>query len=175
MSLSIISRVALFTRAWIEISPFMKNAPRKPSPSSRGRGLKYCTAYRTWLFFCVALFTRAWIEIVLVRQSKITGTVALFTRAWIEMGTKSHISLTICVALFTRAWIEINRSVCQCRWQFVALFTRAWIEMSTSTTLKNPVVSPSSRGRGLKCIAFPNKRIKSQSPSSRGRGLKLLH
>ena len=33
--------VALFTRAWIEIFPPLKGKDNKPSPSSRGRGLKY--------------------------------------------------------------------------------------------------------------------------------------
>ena len=57
-------KVALFTRAWIEIAF-----------SARAIALR-----------SVALFTRAWIEIInLLFIIKILS-VALFTRAWIEMG-----------------------------------------------------------------------------------------
>ena len=55
--------VALFTRAWIEISAkypfFVKNS--------------------------VALFTRAWIEIIICCEVVTPMLVALFTRAWIEI------------------------------------------------------------------------------------------
>ena len=56
-----------------------------PSPSSRGRGLKFLyTVYD--LFACaVALFTRAWIEIVFTLDKVKSTNVALFTRAWIEI------------------------------------------------------------------------------------------
>ena len=55
--------VALFTRAWIEISPATASADT----------------------VTVALFTRAWIEIVAQCQAIRSCQVALFTRAWIEM------------------------------------------------------------------------------------------
>ena len=57
-------RVALFTRAWIEIYNHICKMGTKQ----------------------VALFTRAWIEIV--NGTVIIGRtwVALFTRAWIEIG-----------------------------------------------------------------------------------------
>ena len=56
--------VALFTRAWIEIS----------------------TGYTDFAAEgVVALFTRAWIEIINGVSSFIEKIVALFTRAWIEM------------------------------------------------------------------------------------------
>ena len=55
--------VALFTRAWIEISI----AP----PVLIGK--------------IVALFTRAWIEIFFVCEIVDLTLVALFTRAWIEI------------------------------------------------------------------------------------------
>ena len=55
--------VALFTRAWIEIT-------EEPIPH---------------LITLVALFTRAWIEIALTVTENITEAVALFTRAWIEI------------------------------------------------------------------------------------------
>ena len=56
--------VALFTRAWIEIDDmtFLKK-DYNLSPSSRGRGLKYCLRSMSALRGQVALFTRAWIEI----------------------------------------------------------------------------------------------------------------
>ena len=56
-------KVALFTRAWIEITA----AARLPD------GL------------LVALFTRAWIEITAVCGYMDMVGVALFTRAWIEI------------------------------------------------------------------------------------------
>ena len=55
--------VALFTRAWIEIS----------------------TAVVNFLDTSVALFTRAWIEIPAIAKRCMTAFVALFTRAWIEI------------------------------------------------------------------------------------------
>ena len=55
--------VALFTRAWIEMSGYR---------------------YRCFCV-CVALFTRAWIEISDMDFTDNTGNVALFTRAWIEI------------------------------------------------------------------------------------------
>ena len=56
-------RVALFTRAWIEI---------------KGNGGKNSGHQ-------VALFTRAWIEILFYEKLGIRYDVALFTRAWIEI------------------------------------------------------------------------------------------
>ena len=100
--------VALFTRAWIEIwkQHFIVRVPKsrplhegvdwnhveqmefimtKTSPSSRGRGLKWChLLWRSKRLF-VALFTRAWIEIDSEYHQKMTNDVALFTRAWIEI------------------------------------------------------------------------------------------
>ena len=57
------TKVALFTRAWIEIK----------HNSLKGRKEK------------VALFTRAWIEISKKECNIAIGAVALFTRAWIEI------------------------------------------------------------------------------------------
>ena len=57
------ARVALFTRAWIEIAyPLIVSS-----------------------FGHVALFTRAWIEIEKRIDSVLKVSVALFTRAWIEI------------------------------------------------------------------------------------------
>ena len=57
------NEVALFTRAWIEMTK---------------RTAKHG-------FDNVALFTRAWIEIPKSRAKKFVPAVALFTRAWIEI------------------------------------------------------------------------------------------
>ena len=58
------ARVALFTRAWIEISCCRRHATRTArSPSLRGRGLKYDSSLYFIQHVYVALFTRAWIEI----------------------------------------------------------------------------------------------------------------
>ena len=59
--------VALFTRAWIEMSKL----------------------YPRYLRLLVALFTRAWIEMAdMVCQPDFLA-VALFTRAWIEIALRS--------------------------------------------------------------------------------------
>ena len=58
-----ITKVALFTRAWIEITWTKSN----------------------FLDTLVALFTRAWIEIWLGPHLNFKSYVALFTRAWIEI------------------------------------------------------------------------------------------
>ena len=58
-------RVALFTRAWIEIQAEMEALDSVP----------------------VALFTRAWIEIIFFDEIQPENNVALFTRAWIEILT----------------------------------------------------------------------------------------
>ncbi len=60
--------VALFTRAWIEISV--------------GFPIACCIA--------VALFTRAWIEMVHLLTTKSLKKVALFTRAWIEITAEKN-------------------------------------------------------------------------------------
>ena len=60
---AVFARVALFTRAWIEINCWIMEIV-----------IKY-----------VALFTRAWIEMKLFRFLKKRTEVALFTRAWIEI------------------------------------------------------------------------------------------
>ena len=62
-------RVALFTRAWIEIiSPFS-----------------------VLMYSQVALFTRAWIEIKSAIYVAIKHFVALFTRAWIEIAVATAV------------------------------------------------------------------------------------
>ena len=78
-------RVALFTRAWIEIRFVVSEFGIPKSPSSRGRGLKYHITPLKDCYQHVALFTRAWIEIANADYKEILTDVALFTRAWIEM------------------------------------------------------------------------------------------
>ena len=78
------------------------------SPSSRGRGLKWCAYCRLQFFPRVALFTRAWIEMIAALNASSKYDVALFTRAWIEILSHPVLWTIIPVALFTRAWIEIT-------------------------------------------------------------------
>ena len=59
-----------------------------PSPSSRGRGLKFLQVIFCQHYKDVALFTRAWIEIDGSTPFEYVYTVALFTRAWIEMSER---------------------------------------------------------------------------------------
>ena len=56
-------RVALFTRAWIEITEELYDNGGLWSPSLRGRGLKLYCLSSSAAQLLVALFTRAWIEI----------------------------------------------------------------------------------------------------------------
>ena len=79
-------QVALFTRAWIEIT----------------------CQIRQRVNILVALFTRAWIEMGSFYALGAFTSVALFTRAWIEMALPLAKPLLLFVALFTRAWIEIQ-------------------------------------------------------------------
>ena len=102
-------RVALFTRAWIEIGTRAGHYKlRSGSPSSRGRGLKYYLESVGKEESEVALFTRAWIEIPYWGIYITAYCVALFTRAWIEIQRRRRIKCLLCVALFTRAWIEMR-------------------------------------------------------------------
>ena len=130
-------RVALFTRAWIEI----------PAHLSRAGG---CV---------VALFTRAWIEMQRLCFACRPRHVALFTRAWIEIASGQDIQISRLVALFTRAWIEIR---CGKFWKCLLQspssrgrglkLTLQWIYLSLTQ-------SPSSRGRGLKFCALSDQQI----------------
>ena len=167
-------KVALFTRAWIEITHNSGQDTVKASPSSRGRGLKCKSPQGRSSLQTVALFTRAWIEIIASSALSVAACVALFTRAWIEIDqacTISGVSPTspssrgrglkffsfpsqvqfLLVALFTRAWIEIYRCADIITVTSVALFTRAWIEITDkNAACRTYKRSPSSRGRGLK-------------------------
>ena len=78
-------RVALFTRAWIEIDSLGTKLLATRSPSLRGRGLKFAFMLITETILAVALFTRAWIEIARYGLTGYGRRVALFTRAWIEI------------------------------------------------------------------------------------------
>ena len=102
--------------------------PRKASPSSRGRGLKY--------FLQVVIIS-------LHRSPSSRGRGLKFPRRAIRHG--------YCwVALFTRAWIEMPESCTAALYSAVALFTRAWIEITRQAAQLKQHRSPSSRGRGLK-------------------------
>ena len=124
--------VALFTRAWIEIHLFLHALHVTPrSPSSRGRGLKYWNCQITAHLYSVALFTRAWIEINKKGRWRLYNIVALFTRAWIEI-------------------LACNRQVVSLRrrplhegvdWNFPFISSNLF-----------QLRSPSSRGRGLKFL-----------------------
>ena len=86
-------KVALFTRAWIEIRKLFDNTfIIQWSPSLRGRGLKCVNMQGYCNMDWVALFTRAWIEIVTMVSSPDPPMVALFTRAWIEISRTVSIS-----------------------------------------------------------------------------------
>ena len=125
--------VALFTRAWIEISLEMDS--------------RFCGV--------VALFTRAWIEIPCLSHCALRLFVALFTRAWIEILQVPRCKIPLPVALFTRAWIEIFLPRRAKALALVALFTRAWIEMAErERAYVRWCESPSSRGRGLKWLCY---------------------
>ena len=86
--LQFFQRVALFTRAWIEILDFGFESMLED----------------------VALFTRAWIEIMRYHYTCTYSLVALFTRAWIEITILANQGVGVGVALFTRAWIEIYQA-----------------------------------------------------------------
>ena len=78
----------------------------------------------------VARFTRAWIETMAVMQWLICIRVARFTRAWIETKIVDGLKARAAVARFTRAWIETLESIMK----FAS------------------IMSPASRGRGLKRV-----------------------
>ena len=63
-----------------------------------------------------------------------------------------YVGVQVAVALFTRAWIEIEKRIDSVLKVSVALFTRAWIEIACLVLAKSVILSPSSRGRGLKFI-----------------------
>ena len=153
--------------------PHHQRTSRQASPSSRGRGLKSQHSHSARIAIVVALFTRAWIEISSSSSEDFTTSVALFTRAWIEISPFMKNAPLKPVALFTRAWIEIAHNSQKSYQKNVALFTRAWIEMQYLHTLILSILSPSSRGRGLKSPFSVQKNRLLSSPSSRGRGLKF--
>ena len=68
-ALNVLDRVALFTRAWIEIVKPKAVCQALRSPSLRGRGLKFDYLIEIGVKRIVALFTRAWIEIIFPDKS----------------------------------------------------------------------------------------------------------
>ena len=165
--------VALFTRAWIEIRYLRRRRKVPPSPSSRGRGLKFFVIAKLMIFAIVALFTRAWIEIRCRLIFEIVVVVALFTRAWIEIGRRHLPVVYERVALFTRAWIEISL-LTSTRFSGVRSPSSRGrgLKFGLSSVMLSFTASPSSRGRGLKCNLYDTSELVDESPSSRGRGLK---
>ncbi len=168
-------QVALFTRAWIEIS---------------------------WLYLLcqthsVALFTRAWIEIAPCVYYQYPTVVALFTRAWIEILSADAAPALRLVALFTRAWIEIisvdaSITVCGGRplhegvdWNSRQLsvlpteFCRPlhegvdWNKVFVIIVYQN-ISRPLHEGVDWNCVCTGINTPLAASPSSRGRGLKLI-
>ena len=143
-------KVALFTRAWIEIIELSKTIA----------ALK------------VALFTRAWIEMSRHHLQICLPLVALFTRAWIEIYCWQNLVLSLTVALFTRAWIEILDIITQFRLLWSPSSRGRGLKYVERTHSHIITKSPSSRGRGLKSAIRTTWKNLSVSPSSRGRGLK---
>ena len=138
-------------RAWIEITQSSVWVKPNPSPSSRGRGLKWLSEKVKDNLLQVALFTRAWIEIWWVHELVRSFDVALFTRAWIEIKRlRRHtrpkqsrplhegvdwnsvfywkFATRLCRPLHEGVDWNIDKHF-KCFCNFVALFTRAWIEM----------------------------------------------
>ena len=117
------ARVALFTRAWIEILHHSLHSSSVP----------------------VALFTRAWIEMALLDMPRKLSVVALFTRAWIEIKSfvKADINSDVSPSLRGRG---LKSSSLQDFYDVVnvALFTRAWIEIRYKD-----IVNESIQGRPL--------------------------
>ena len=125
-----IEKVALFTRAWIEIPSWLMvwfRSPRRPLYEGVDwnknnfatcllapcRPLYEGVDWNTMsvdVFFWVPgrpLYEGVDWNNLLFAQNFFIG-VALFTRAWIEMGTSPAVKMSTKVALFTRAWIEIQ-------------------------------------------------------------------
>ena len=130
-------------------------------------------SWYTFIDILVALFTRAWIEIILSKKSSVYPFVALFTRAWIEIYGQIYGVVCARVALFTRAWIEIEPiTVRDDNRQGRPLHEGVDWNKSTLSCILVCVMSPSSRGRGLKYNLGFEMSFLLPSPSSRGRGLK---
>ena len=145
-------RVALFTRAWIEIIVLLYVVVSVKSPSSRGRGLKYITIIQlSHRYGSRPLHegvdwnsARCYIFVVICKSPSSRGRGLKYNLGF-EMsfllpspssrgrGLKSSTADTTVpsamVALFTRAWIEISCFCVDYRVCCVALFTRAWIEI----------------------------------------------
>ena len=104
------SKVALFTRAWIEILLYCAFSGLSMwSPFSRGRGLKLCLLCNSCLFCAVALFTRAWIEIKRIYLPLWLRITSPFSRGrGLKYDKHENADTDSKVALFTRAWIEIQ-------------------------------------------------------------------
>ena len=101
--------------------------------------------------FAVALFTRAWIEIPVLSSTVRSIASSPFSRGrGLKLNLVDFCNARRLVALFTRAWIEITPLEFVYTTVYVALFTRAWIEIAEINRSARCLLSPFSRGRGLK-------------------------
>ena len=102
-------KVALFTRAWIEIM-----ADQMPETTVAGRPLhegvdwNCISGGRSDTKERVVLFTRAWIEIYSSAGKTSYKAVALFTRVWIEISFPWALQSQVCIALFTRRELKFS-------------------------------------------------------------------
>ena len=76
--------------------------------------------------------------------------VAPHAGAWIETLQHRSISVVTSVAPHAGAWIETRQLVVQSIDRHVAPHAGAWIETSTPRRSRRSIVSPLTRGRGLK-------------------------
>ena len=145
--------VALFTRAWIEMSRLALTTRQVTSPSLRGRGLK-CT-YR------ICCLTADMSPSLRGRGLKFGALIITAVVGWASPSLRGR-----GLKYIVQANLDIMGTV--------ALFTRAWIEMMlTAWNWTKTAKSPSLRGRGLKCLLFCRVPCLPTSPSLRGRGLKF--
>ena len=81
----LMTAVALFTKAWIEIDCLCILAYLQASPSSRGRGLKYQAGNSIDTYIRSPSLRGRGLKFVLCLLVLAKLSVALFTRAWIEI------------------------------------------------------------------------------------------
>ena len=122
-----------------------------PSPSSRGRGLKFSERGEHCSRRYVALFTRAWIEIPV----PLLG----LQRQQSPSSRGRGLKYIICCSGHGNSWSPSSRG--------------RGLKSQLMPSNKLKIRSPSSRGRGLKySLLWTYKSRVNSSPSSRGRGLK---
>ena len=145
--------VALFTRAWIEISKTPLYCGSFWSPSSRGRGLKSFPIWYISGCIIVALFTRAWIEISWGRIS-VKGIRGRPLHEGVDWNAHCCIFIMICKSRPLHEGVDWNVSKYL---KAKSLYRRPLHEgvdwnVNVIVSLHRNYVSPSSRGRGLKYV-----------------------